>query len=149
LNAEGLLFNGGPFTYPDIRNILINPAYTGDTYYGKVQTGELHTFDSKGLITEIKQKRGNTYQDRVRVLSECLLKQDTHEALVDRKTWELAQKKLADERERISYAPRNPAYYLKQLFVCGHCGKGLAARTENGAGREKVVIYVCSTYIAG
>lgn len=35
LNAEGLKFNGGVFTHPDITMILRNPAYTGDTYFGR------------------------------------------------------------------------------------------------------------------
>ncbi|HEV3255735.1 MAG TPA: recombinase family protein [Gemmataceae bacterium] len=146
LNAEGLRFNGGLFTHPDVTNILKNPAYVGDTHFGKVQTGELHTFDPKGLITEVKRKR----EDKHRDAAECLVKQNTHEPLVDRKTWELAQKKLEAERARTSYAPRNPAYYLKQLFVCGHCGKGLTGRTETDRHTGKrTVIYVCPTYIAG
>src|SRR5262249_8097125 len=37
LNREGLTFNGGPFTHPDVPHILENPAYMGDTYFGKVQ----------------------------------------------------------------------------------------------------------------
>src|SRR5262249_54777577 len=49
-----------------------------------------------------------------------------------------------------SFAPRNPAYYLKQLFVCGHCGKGLRGRTEMDPGTKKrTVVYVCSTYVSG
>jgi hypothetical protein len=146
LNAEGLTFNGGPFTHPDVTNILRNPAYVGDTHFGKVQTGALHTFDPKGVIVEIKGKQAN----KRRAVSECLVKKDTHQGLVDRKTWELAQKKLEDERQRTSYAPRNPAYYLKQLFVCGHCGKGLTGRMEtHPRTREKTVVYVCPTYVAG
>jgi hypothetical protein len=146
LNAEGLLFNGGPFTHPDVTNILENPVYMGDTHFGKVQTAELHTFDASGLITEVKGK----HEIKRRPASECLVRKATHDALIDRKTWELAQQKLQAERERTSYSPRNPAYYLRQLFVCGHCGKGMAGRTEidknTGA---RTVMYVCSTYVAG
>jgi len=141
LNAEGLVFNLHPFSHPNVTGILTNPAYVGDTVFGKVQTGELHTFDAKGLIVEVKKLP----DDRNRDVSQCLVMPDTHEALVDRKTWALAQEKLASERERTSYAPRNPAYYLKQLFVCGHCGKSMAARTENGG----TVVYVCSSYLKG
>jgi Recombinase/Recombinase zinc beta ribbon domain len=151
LNDEGLTFNGGPFSHPDITNILDNPAYAGDTHFGKVQTGRLYTFNAKGLLNEVKAEP----DDKRRDVSECLVKRDTHAALVDRKTWELAQKKLAGERlaaeeGRKCFAPRNPAYYLKQLFVCGHCGKGLTGRTEtNPTTGEKTVIYVCPTYVAG
>ncbi len=88
--------------------------------------------------------------DKHRAAGECLVKRDTHEPLVDRETFGLAQEKLASERERTSFAPRNPAYFLKQLFVCGHCGKGLTGRTEtNPDTGGKTVMYVCPTYIAG
>jgi hypothetical protein len=146
LNKEGLLLNGRPFSFWGITIILRNPAYVGDTHFGKVQSGEIHTFDPKGLITKVKRKREKLERDP----SERLIKRDTHEPLIDRKTWELAQQKLASEQERTSYAPRNPAYYLKQLFVCGHCGKNLAGRTETDpTTRRRTVIYVCSTYVAG
>jgi hypothetical protein len=72
----------------------------------------------------------------------------THEALVDRDTWELAQKKLLAERERTSFAPRNPAYYLKTIFCCGHCQKGLIGRTETDRARgKKTVVYICPSYV--
>jgi hypothetical protein len=144
LNAEGLTFNGGPFTYADVFNILHNPAYAGDIRFGKVQTAELHTFDPQGLIVEVKGRR----QGKNRDVSECLVRENTHEPLVDRVTWELARAKLADEAERTSHSPRNPAYYLKQLFVCGHCGQGMVGRTENHHGK-KLVMYLCGSYASG
>src|SRR5262249_10468955 len=147
LNAEGLLFNGGPFTHPDVTNILTNPVYVGDTLFGKLQSGELHTFDAKGLIVDARKRPDGRLP--ARDVAECLLKQDTHEALVNRKTWELARQKTAAERERTSHAPRNPAYYLKQVFVCGHCSKGMAARTDTDPdSKVRRVYYGCSTYRA-
>ena len=44
---------------------------------------------------------------------------------MDWKIWRLAQRKLAAEEEQTSYAPRNPACYLKQFLVWG-----TAARTR-------------------
>jgi DNA invertase Pin-like site-specific DNA recombinase len=145
LNAEGLKFNGGHFTHPDITNILRNPAYVGDTHFGKVQTGELKTFDANGLVVDVKKQRSPKSRR-----TECLVKKGTHEALIDRKTWELAQKKLETERQRTSHSPRNPAYFLKQIFVCGHCGKGLTGRTETDRKtRKKTIVYLCPSYVAG
>ena len=146
LNAEGVSFNGRPFAHTNITDILRNPAYAGDTVFGKTQTGELQTFDAKGLIVEVKEAPCNRYRD----ISQCLIKPDTHKPLVDRKTWGLAHQKLASEGERTSHAPRNPAYYLKQIFVCGHCDHNMSARTEtNPANGERTVVYVCSTYLRG
>ncbi len=145
LNAEGLLFNGKPFCHTNITDILRNPAYAGDTVFGKWQTGELYTFDANGLILEVKELPGGR-----RDLSKCLIRRGTHEGLVEQKTWELAVRKLAAEQERTSHAPRNPAYYLKQIFVCGHCGRSMAARTEtNPDNGKRTVVYVCSSYLKG
>jgi hypothetical protein len=144
LNAEGLRFNGRPFTQPDVRYILCNAAYAGHTHFGKVQRGTLSTFDGKGLIIEVKGKRA----DRNRSPAECLVRENTHEPLIDRVTWERAQAKLAGEEGRTSHSPRNPAYYLKQIFVCGHCGQGMVGRTENFHGRQ-TILYVCGSYVAG
>jgi hypothetical protein len=61
-----------------------------------------------------------------------LLMKGTHVGLISRKVWNLAQAKLKDEQERISYSPRNPEYYLKQIFVCGHCGRNMVGGPEYG-----------------
>jgi hypothetical protein len=92
---------------------------------------------------------------RLRPAAECIVKPNAHDPLIDRPTWELAQKRLADEKAaaaagRTTFSPRNPAYYLRPLLACGHCGKPMMGRTETDCrtGR-KTVIYVCSTYVKG
>jgi hypothetical protein len=144
LNREGLLFNGRAFSHPAVTMILDNPAYVGDTHFGKVQTGKLQSFDGTGKIVEVKGKRDGLRRDA----EEHLIQRDTHGALIDRRTFELAQQRRAAERQRTSHSPRNPAYYLKQLFVCGHCGKGLTGRTEIGRDGRRTVVYVCGSYSA-
>jgi hypothetical protein len=146
LNQAGHRFYTKPFTHSYVTQILSNPAYVGDVHFGKTQAGELHTFDSGGVLVEIKRANGM----RRRAEEERIIQKDCHQPLVDRATWRLAQNKLTSERQRVSYAPRNPAYYLKQLFVCGHCGKGLTGRTySNPNTGERTAGYVCPTYIAG
>jgi len=150
LNAEGYRFYAGPFTHSLVTQILTNPAYVGDIHFGKTQTGELHTFDEAGKVVSLAADHKKSAGTRVRDVARQIVKQDTHEPLIDRKTWNLAQKKMAAERRRTSYAPRNPAYYLKQILVCGHCGKGMAGRTETQPrSKKKTVVYICSTYVAG
>ena len=115
---------------------------TAATHFGKTQTGELRTFDKDGLIVKLKKKM----TDRVRDESERIIHKDTHKGLIDRKTWNLAVKKL--KGTRTSFSPRNPDYYLKQIFVCGHCGKNMTGRTEiDPSTKERRVVYFCSTYI--
>jgi hypothetical protein len=97
-----------------------------------------------------------------RPVEERLVKEGTHDPLIDRHTWALAQEKLAWEREQLTVpdrhghchstriASRNPDYWLRSLFLCGHCGRPLAGRTETDwrSGKKRTV-YVCSTYVKG
>lgn len=145
LNLAGFKFYDKPFRHPDTTNILTNPAYVGDTHFGKRLSGELHTFDANGIVVPLTKHSAK----RNREESERIIRENTHEGLIDRAIWKAAQQKLADEQESTNFSPRNPAYYLKQLFRCGHCGKNLTGRMETVAGGQRKPIYVCSTYIAG
>jgi DNA invertase Pin-like site-specific DNA recombinase len=143
LNGEGLTFNGRPFRYGNVTDILKNPAYGGSIHFGKKKTAKHYTFNPKDGTPVVADGR-----DRgPRAVDERLVKEGTHEALVDRETWERAQAKLgraeADNRaHRRCHPPRNPTAYLKRLLTCGHCGRPLTARTREGGG----VVYMCSTH---
>ena len=141
LNKEGYLCYQKPFTTPMIREMLLNPAYAGDTHFGKSKSGELYTFDSDGIIVKAAWN-GKTEQ---RAATDRIVMQDTHEPLVDRATWNQVAERIAAEGSRTNHAPRNPAYYLKPIFVCGHCGRNMSGRTES----DGKVNYVCSSYVMG
>ena len=150
LNTEGFQFYNGPFTHSLVTQILKNPAYVGDIHFGKTQTGELHTFDKAGEVVRLATNGKRSKIAKVRSSSGQIIKKQTHEALIDRKTWKLVQEKITSEQGHTSFAPRNPAYYLKQILVCGHCGKNMAGRTETQPrSKKKTVVYVCSSYVAG
>jgi DNA invertase Pin-like site-specific DNA recombinase/predicted RNA-binding Zn-ribbon protein involved in translation (DUF1610 family) len=159
LNDEGLRLYDKPFTVPDVTMILSNPAYAGDTVYGRQLSARHWTFDARGLPLAVEGNR-ELYGDvkpnakgrrfRRRKPSECLVKKDTHEPLVDRKTFDAAQARLAREKDRRCFAPRNAAHYLKGIFRCGKCGQELIGRTErNRTTGEPHHFYVCSTYMSG
>jgi hypothetical protein len=142
LNEEGRKFYSRPFSQAFVTGILRNPAYAGDTHFGKNRTGTLHTFDAKALVVELKGPQEKEKRDE----AERIVKKDTHEALIERETWERAAKKLKSEQERRTFSPRNPAYYLKQLFVCGHCGKGLIGHSHiDPTTKAKTPGYKCIT----
>lgn len=151
LNDEGRLYYSKPFTPTLVREILINAAYVGDTHFGKSRGGFYRSFDSKGnlvTITDRKNQAKRRAKTTRRDESERLIMTDTHEALITRKTWELAQAKIASEtqdreKKRTSFSPRNPNYFLKQILVCGHCGKGMVGRTE----KNGTVVYLCGSYV--
>jgi hypothetical protein len=158
LNTAGHTFNGGPFTHPDVTVILTNPAYLGDTHFGKRRTAKHFSFTAAGTLVPVDNRQGRLR----RPVEDRLVKEGTHDPLIDRATWDLAQEKLAWEREQLTepdrhghchatrIASRNPAYYLRQLLICGHCGKPMAGRTETDwrSGKKRTV-YVCSTYVKG
>lgn len=146
LNKEKLRFYDGQFTHPLVTQILKNPAYVGDIHFGKNRSGELHTFDRNGVVMPADKA---ACKER-RPIADRIVKENAHDPLIDRATWNAAQAKLKAEEERTSYAPRNPAYYLKQILVCGHCGKGMTGRTDKAPKTGKrTVTYVCPTYVAG
>lgn len=144
LNDEGRTFYDKPFTFSLVRQILNNPAYVGDTHFGKVKSAANWTFDADGQL----QKVETASKKEFRGVDDQLVQANTHKGLVDRKTWNRAQRKVADMRERVCFAPRNPRFFLKPILVCGHCNKNMTGRMEK-KGDEKVPVYFCSSYIAG
>jgi hypothetical protein len=149
LNEAKLYQYGKPWTHAEVKDLLEKPAYCGDTVFGRRQGAAYQSFDAKGLIVPANGKLVH------RDLDQCLVQKDTHDPLVDRKTWERAQEQLASLRleqdgkvKRNNLSPRNPNHYLKQLLVCGHCGRGMTGKTENKNGKS-TPCYVCMTYHDG
>jgi hypothetical protein len=147
LNGEGLRFNGKAFSHWSIITILRNPAYAGDTVFGRRKTAKHYSFSADGLLVP-----ANGHGPTERAADECLVRKDTHEALVDRATWAAARAKLDAEQAAARagdkrFAVRNPAYYLRGMLVCGACGQPLAGdtATDPDTGR-KTVVYVCSSH---
>ena len=146
LNSEGRRFYKSEFKFNLIGEILRNPAYVGDTHFGKTKSASNWSFDRDGMLEAIDESNGKVNRD----VEDQLVRKDTHKGLIVRKVWNRAVEKMQDERTRTSFSPRNPAYYLKQIFVCGHCGKNMQGRTETDrATGKRTVVYMCSSYVAG
>jgi hypothetical protein len=145
LNEGGHTYYDKPYSFNLVADILKNPAYVGDTHFGRTQQAELNTFDGDGAMVEVKQKA----VQRVRPAGLRLIKENTHQGLIDRKTWKLAEDRIKGEGKRKQFAPRRPEFYLRPIFVCGHCGKNMAGKFDSPDrhGNRKVV-YVCSSYVA-
>jgi hypothetical protein len=150
LNEAGYSIYGSPFSHPVLTNILANPAYTGDTYFGRRPAPKHWTHDRDGQLRKIELLPGEKKQRGRRSLGDCMVRKGTHEALIDRDKWERAQARLAAEalahREgRKTFAGKNPNYWLRSVLHCGHCQKPMAGRTANGT----TVEYVCGSYQRG
>jgi hypothetical protein len=144
LNQEGLTFNGKLFRFGNITDILKNPCYGGALHFGKKKTAKHFSFrPGEGEPVAVDRRARGP-----RPVAERLVKENTHEALVDAATWQRAQAKLAkaeaDNRaHRKTHPARNPQAYLKRLLVCGHCGRPMTARTREGGG---AIVYMCSSH---
>lgn len=113
------------WTGDHIRRIIKNRVYCGDTVQG---TSERVSYKSK--------------KTRGRPEDKWYIKNNTHEPIINRGTWQLANeinKKRADEN-----GTRNKkAIYLFSGFLqCGACGKFLCARKV----KNKPLGYICSSY---
>ncbi|MBM4068233.1 MAG: hypothetical protein FJ271_04730 [Planctomycetes bacterium] len=135
LNESGRLHYGNPWTHETIGDILKNPQFTGDTYYGRHQFAEIYTFDAKGIMTPVKEKLKPN-----RPLDECRVKTGTHPVIVTKEVWEQAQTKLK-QAPSFPSAPKNGKRWLRGIMYCGHCGAAMTTRPYNGR-----VVYVCKTY---
>lgn len=105
-----------------VQNILANPIYTGDLVQGRrrVKSYKVHQIEA---VPE---------EEWVRV-------PDTHEAIIDKETFEKVQSLL--KRDTRS-APRTTELHLFSGFLqCAGCGKSVT-RSQSG----KNVYYACSTY---
>lgn len=145
LNAEGRSHYGGTFNHTNVGYILANPAYQGDTYFGKMKTGELNGFNEEGVIEEVKDFTGAEKRD----LADCLVRKDTHVGIIPRPLFAKVQGRLARE-QRTNFPGRNPEYWLKPLLKCGHCGGNMTGRSyKNPRTKEKIVSYCCLSYVMG
>jgi DNA invertase Pin-like site-specific DNA recombinase len=112
-----------------IRELLLNPIYTGKLTYGKA------------VYSEIGKKRGK----RIRPASEHVVVDNAVPAIISAERWEAAQ---ATRRSRKfgTGRPWGRPYLLGTMITCGHCGRRWQARRQV---RGRVPAhYLCSGYSA-
>ncbi|AUW92697.1 hypothetical protein BXT84_00930 [Sulfobacillus thermotolerans] len=110
---------------PEILRLLRRPANAGD-----LQHGALEFF---------KERTGVTHK---RHRDEPLIVPDAHPALVDRATWEAAQR-ILQARGQHSGRQADSPYLLSGLVYCGYCGKPMTV-IKGGRGRKPR--YTCRAY---
>jgi site-specific DNA recombinase len=127
-----------------LHNMLSNRKYVGDWTWGTRAMGKRFRHAGKGTMAARRPEE----QHYVRLPpSEWVVKEDTHEALVDRDLFARVQARLAENRREWEEGRRTPlpgggAFVLTRLLVCGHCGGYLLGATRKG---ER--IYSCGNYI--
>lgn len=123
----------GVWTKTTVKSILTNQAYIGSAVHGKVVIEKynnipLHATDP----------------------SEWVVVENTHEPLIDKKTFEKVQERVKEISDayfakEFTKHPPNEMNLLKGKILCGDCGKGmrLSPRTT------KSYVYFCGTFSDG
>lgn len=148
--------NGRPWSRVTVRRVLENPAYAGDTVYGRTRNALRRIFDDRGY-TKIRSKHRVPEADWVVV-------RGTHPALVERGVFQRAQARFrgngrADSRERESgrgwgsgsacgsagwaSGRRWGRHPLTGILRCGRCGSGMVCQAQRRNGKE-YRYYACS-----
>jgi site-specific DNA recombinase len=134
LNAEGIpTGRDKPWSRTPIRRILGNRAYVGDVVYGKKRYKYVEDLENGG-------KKSQTVKIPQEEWAVC---ENAHPAIIDRATFEKAQKIL--ESRNIGTTFRHAKYPLTGKLICGKCGEGMVGqkRTHNG---KEYIYYICKTY---
>jgi DNA invertase Pin-like site-specific DNA recombinase len=126
-----------------VKRILLNPAYLGRVVWARRTEGKFFGVVNAELVplSGPQKSRPNDEGGWVYAPSQ------THEPLVDQKTWERCQEKLA--RRRKERQPRLGCYALSGLVRCGHCGGNMVARVNlagTGGRRHTYRRVLCGTY---
>ncbi len=124
LNAQGIPTQTGRGTWatPEVVRLIRRPANVGDLQHGELEF--------------IKERTGVTHKHH---REDPLIVQDAHLAIVDRPTWDAAQRLL--ESRAGSGRQADSPYLLSGLVYCGLCG-----RTMVPVGGRKKPRYVCRGY---
>ena len=139
---------GGKFQGHHVGQMLADPIYIGCPTWNRTHHGKYHRYASEQVIAENNFDENVTATDR----SDWVQSEERFfEPLVDQRTWDKVQTKLANRKKR-SKAPRSPALYLSGLLYCGNC----AGKMISGPPRRKTkkrngqtdgrLEYMCSTY---
>jgi DNA invertase Pin-like site-specific DNA recombinase len=129
---------GGAWWYNVIRKILRNPLYLGNIVWNRRHEGRYCAVVGGEITPETRFTR------RLNPASEHVVRTGTHEALVDRRTFELVAARLEEARRHTSPRQADP-FFLSGLVVCAQCGARMHGITQRKGGRV-YRHYVCSAY---
>jgi DNA invertase Pin-like site-specific DNA recombinase len=105
-----------------IKRILKNPTYLGRLVWGRLTRGKFFGVVNAELVPLDGSRR---HRPNGKLVSAEQPRQ-THDELVDIRTWEKCQAKLAQRKK--ARQPRLGCYPLSGLTRCGHCGGNMVAR---------------------
>ncbi|MBX5436725.1 MAG: recombinase family protein [Alicyclobacillaceae bacterium] len=126
LNQQGMRTkNGLLWSRVTVARVLRNPAYAGDTVYGRTRNTLRRIFDERGY-SKVQGRNAVPPEDWVVV-------RDTHPALVDRETFRQVQLRMGRKEQTSSAQGRHP---LSGILRCGRCGAGMVAVCKRWRDRQ-------------
>jgi site-specific DNA recombinase len=138
LNSDGIpTARGGKWSITTVRDTLTNRKYTGAFVRFKTRTGKYHAIQDGEIVARRKTD--------AREKPEPMIREDNHEAIIDKRTFERVQAKLAKQQKHTAH--RNGYQYIfTGLVRCGDCGGPMSGQpSRNGSGIPQHR-YECSAY---
>lgn len=157
--------NGAPARWSgtQIRNILRNPAYRGETLVWRYRSELVGTGDAAAARRASDRQtrpihryqrqhsspRRSLYQVRPRPRDEALrLPDGVTPPIVDAALWDAAQEALERRFSQPTGQHTNVPYLLRGLIRCGVCGRGMEAHTDHVWGQRDAYTrtYRCASH---
>jgi DNA invertase Pin-like site-specific DNA recombinase len=136
-----------PWAFLTVRNLLQNPIYCGDFRWGMRARGSYHRI-IQGEVQPVNGRQKPTYCNGAN-RSNAMIIPNTHEAIIDRETWDRAQARMED-RKRDDVVMRRGGYPLSGVLYCGCC-EGPMFGSRNHRVVKGVSYdyrrYVCATHL--
>jgi hypothetical protein len=131
LRSEGATIYGRPVVHENVDEILRNPHYRGACSFGRRGCGCFVRFDGERVV-EQPPVRGRRLPRNVRKPPEkWIVREGQWAGLVDRETFDKAQKKLAGCKKG-PRPPRSADAWLKGVLFCAGCRRPLIVRRTRG-----------------
>ena len=127
LKASGVpTVSGGKWNDSRVRDILKNEKYLGNALLQKKYVAD-------HLTKRLVRNHGELAQYYI---------EGTHDAIIDPNTYELAQRRIAQNTEKCNIKkPTTARYPFSGKIVCGNCGKHFGRKTTHGR-----VSWICTTF---
>ncbi len=114
------------WTYSTINRILQNELYIGNMVQGR----------------KTQHMRG---KQQTRDRENWIVVPNTHEAIIDKDTWEKAQSLL--KRQTRSLALHSGTGIFAGFIKCGDCGRSLVKKSSTDTHGNSLITYYCGTYV--
>ena len=129
LNEAGIPTRSGcPWSARHVLDMLRNEKYKGDAVMGK----------KVNHLGDYRRNPDCEYAPRYYL-------ENTHEAIVDKETWEAAQTVMRERGRRHNRQPMT--YGLSGMIECGCCGKGYSHKVNHCSCKWRNDFWACSTYL--